>query len=131
MKSLMLLPLFLVLGGCATAVSNTDAKVSIITTPVNAAVSLDNKFVCNSPCEITVTNDSLGIIILRAPGYKTKSFILDKQHNNASLGNLALGVFYSIGDTVDSMTGSNVKYVNATLKVSLTEGEGGEFVKLH
>lgn len=131
MKTLTLLSLSLILGGCATAVSNTDAKVNFVTTPVSAAVYLDNKFVCNSPCEVTVPNDSHGMIVLRAPGYTAKSFLLDKKYNAVSYGNLALGVFYSVGDFVDTMSNSNTKYVSATMNVTLNPGEGAQFVKLH
>lgn len=116
MKKLVIL-FCLIAQGCATIMSGTKQKVSIISHPSEAKISIDGKHVSGTPSFVILKRKKEYKLKVEKSGYVPYEALIKQSFNYWSLGNLIVGVWFF---PVDGVTGSMWKFPDK-LEIILTK----------
>ena len=106
--SLLVLGLVLLTSGCATLFAGGPQTVTFTSNPEGAEVLIDGYPVGRTPCTVQIDRRAFGhrIITMRAPGYATRQFPLNKSINVVAIFNLSSLLFWA----TDATSGALISY---------------------
>jgi hypothetical protein len=104
----LLLPLLLFLSGCSTILHGETQKMTLLSDPPGAVVSVRGYQVGTTPCQVEVRRESTpAVVYLAKPGYISRSEEIPARFNGWVFGNLGFGIIGGfIGFMVDIESGA-------------------------
>ena len=105
--------------GCATVVSGGGGpqKVTVVSDPPDAAVSVDGRFVGNSPVKVPLERRASHTVEITAAGYETAKLEVTSKFNPWVIGNVVFGGL--VGVVVDVVTDATYRLSPDELTVQL------------
>ena len=121
--ALMVLPLAMMLGGCATVAHGTSQAVPIASSPQGAQVFVDSVSVGVTPLVATVSRKQSHVVSIVRDSFPPVRVVMER---NVSPWLLASVFFYLFPAIVDLSNGAAYGFPSDTLRVVLSAGQGAE-----
>lgn len=107
MKKLYYLGLCIFLTSCATIVNGSKQTVGITSTPSDATVYVDQKYIGKTPLKACLTRKDNHTVCIECPGYEPYQFALKPEMSKWVFGNIAFGGI--VGIAIDAISGGLYK----------------------
>jgi len=134
-KLLVLVAASVLISGCATIFTGTEANVKVNATPAAATIVIKAQtgqvfYQGEVPAEVKLPKKNTYSVEVSLTGYKTQSILIGQNVEGWFWGNLCLGGV--VGMVIDWATGGmwdlNPKQIDAKLVVAMTNGASGPAV---
>ena len=119
-RPIVILPLFLMLGGCATLTSGPLKRVSVNSYPAGAHVTTQDGETRSTPCVLNFSGFQNQMLSIEKDGYEPASVLVTKRFQARFWWN----VFFWPGAVLDLVTGSAWRLEPKAIDIALQRKQG-------